>query len=360
MRAVARWDLDDEPRPQRRPPSGEPESADDGSRTLSRPFRGCPRCTRRGVGCWAPATARRALRTSSPTRSKRTRYLRSRSCGPPTTGRGLRGARAGCARRSRRCMSTACATSRRGWRPMTCLRRPAWPASGPSDSAAMRSPYGSAPSGSAIVARLPQRDELAVAALVHDVGKLVLDQLYGDNQAGDPRDESPDDRARRERREFGIDHALVGAVLVRRWGLPKIVAAAVERHHAPDATGHAAAIRLADMIVHHAAGDPVAVEAMRMPAAALDLDDKALSGLMFEFPHAGETRVARRSRARSRSARWTRFGAWRGEGLQADRPGPLALGEHRPHPPPQRLQEDRRDRPGAGRAHGSGPRLAIE
>ena len=142
-----------------------------------------------------------------------------------------------------------------------------------------------------VVARLPQRDELAVAALVHDVGKLVLDQLYGDNPAGDPRDESPDDRARRERREFGIDHALVGAVLVRRWGLPKIVAAAVERHHAPDATGHAAAIRLADMMVHHAAGDPVAVEAMRMPAAALDLDDKALSGLLFEFPHAGETRV---------------------------------------------------------------------
>ena len=30
------------------------------------------------------------------------------------------------------------------------------------------------------VARLPQRDELAVAALVHDVGKLVLEQLYGD------------------------------------------------------------------------------------------------------------------------------------------------------------------------------------
>ncbi len=140
------------------------------------------------------------------------------------------------------------------------------------------------------VARLPQRDELAVAALVHDVGKLVLAQLYGEAQAGDERNESPDDRARRERRELGIDHALVGAVLVRRWGLPKIVAGAVERHHAPDASGHAAAIRLADMIVHHAAGDPVPVEAMRMPAAALELDDQALSSLMFEFPHAGERR----------------------------------------------------------------------
>ena len=77
------------------------------------------------------------------------------------------------------------------------------------------------------------------------------------------RGEPPEERARRERRELGIDHALVGAVLVRRWGLPPIVASAVERHHAADATGHAAAIRLADLVVHHAAGDPVSAEAMR-------------------------------------------------------------------------------------------------
>ena len=31
------------------------------------------------------------------------------------------------------------------------------------------------------IARLPQRDELAVAALLHDVGKLVLAELYGDD-----------------------------------------------------------------------------------------------------------------------------------------------------------------------------------
>jgi putative nucleotidyltransferase with HDIG domain len=140
------------------------------------------------------------------------------------------------------------------------------------------------------VARLPQRDELAVAALVHDVGKLVLEQLYGDGPDSEARDVSPDERARQERREFGIDHALVGAVLVRRWGMPKIIAGAVERHHAPDATGHAGAIRLADMIVHHAAGDPVQVEPMREAAAALELDDAALNTLLFEFPHASEKR----------------------------------------------------------------------
>ena len=140
------------------------------------------------------------------------------------------------------------------------------------------------------LARLPQRDELAVAALLHDVGKLVLIELYGDEEEPERAGEPPEERARRERRELGIDHALVGAVLVRRWGLPAGVAAAVERHHAGDATGHAAAIRLADLVVHHAAGDPVSAEAMRKTAAALEIDEAGLSALLFEFPHVGERR----------------------------------------------------------------------
>jgi len=36
-------------------------------------------------------------------------------------------------------------------------------------------------------------------------------------------------------RELGVDHALVGGVLARRWNLPKSVASAIERHHAEDA-----------------------------------------------------------------------------------------------------------------------------
>jgi len=138
--------------------------------------------------------------------------------------------------------------------------------------------------------RLPQRDELAVAALLHDVGRLVMAELYGDIHLGDGRGEAPDERARRERRELGIDHALVGAVLVRRWSLPPAIAAAVERHHAAEATGHAAAIRLGDLIVHHAAGDPVPSATMHKAAAALDLDEAALDGLIFEFPHVSQRR----------------------------------------------------------------------
>ena len=69
-----------------------------------------------------------------------------------------------------------------------------------------------------------------------------------------------------------------------------MIATAIERHHSPDASGHAAAIRLADLIVHHAAGDPVSTDAMRATASELDIDEPTLSGLMFEFPHVGERR----------------------------------------------------------------------
>jgi DNA-binding CsgD family transcriptional regulator/HD-like signal output (HDOD) protein len=138
--------------------------------------------------------------------------------------------------------------------------------------------------------RLPQRDELAIAALLHDVGKLVLIELYGEQHPASGPAESPEERVRRERRELGIDHALVGAVLIRRWGLGGGAAAAVERHHASDADGHAAAIRLADLIVHQAAGDPIALESLREAAAGLEIDGSALRSLMFEFPHVGERR----------------------------------------------------------------------
>jgi putative nucleotidyltransferase with HDIG domain len=140
------------------------------------------------------------------------------------------------------------------------------------------------------VARLPQRDELAIAALLHDVGKLVLIELYGEEQPANGRVESPEERVRRERRELGIDHALVGAVLIRRWGFGGSVAIAVERHHATDSEGHAAAIRLGDLIVHHAAGDPIAADSLREAGAALQIDEAALSALLFEFPHIGERR----------------------------------------------------------------------
>ena len=139
-------------------------------------------------------------------------------------------------------------------------------------------------------AGLGQRDVLAGAALLHDVGRLVLVELYGSDYGFGPVNRSPDERIRHERRELGIDHALVGSVLVRRWGLKPAIAAAIERHHSPEAEGHAAAIKLADAIVHHAAGDPLPAESLTAAAMRLGLGPEQVRAMAYEFPHAGTER----------------------------------------------------------------------
>ena len=76
------------------------------------------------------------------------------------------------------------------------------------------------------------RDRLTVTSLLHDIGKLVLLHAYPGYPAqvhGDAQ--TPEERIHQERRELGVDHALVGGVLARRWGLPRAIATAIERHH---------------------------------------------------------------------------------------------------------------------------------
>ena len=103
------------------------------------------------------------------------------------------------------------------------------------------------------------RDRLMVTSLLHDIGKLVLIHAYPGYPGqvhGEAR--TPEERIQRERRELGVDHALVGGVLARRWGMPRSIASVIERHHAEDADGEAALVRLADMLAHYVLGGSVA------------------------------------------------------------------------------------------------------
>lgn len=144
------------------------------------------------------------------------------------------------------------------------------------------------------LADVPGRDELATAALLHDVGQLVLMRLYPSyEEILADRECTPERRTHLERRELGIDHTLVGGVLARRWGLPTVIASAIERHHSESATGLSAAVRLSDLVAHHAAGDLVSGESMREAAAACGLPDARLHQLVYEFPHAKAPRQRR-------------------------------------------------------------------
>lgn len=77
-------------------------------------------------------------------------------------------------------------------------------------------------------------EEALVAGLVHDVGKLLLVQLYPDQYAEVARvlNEQPDAYSHTvETSILGVTHAEVGRLLVRAWGFPAVLADVVADHH---------------------------------------------------------------------------------------------------------------------------------
>src|ERR1700744_6597437 len=117
---------------------------------------------------------------------------------------------------------------------------------------------------------------------MHDIGKLVLVHAYPGYPSqvhGEAR--TPEDRLQRERRELGVDHALVGGVLARRWALPKSIASVIERHHAEDATGEAALVRLADMLAHYVLGGAITPSELLTGARTIGLKSARLRRGMF-------------------------------------------------------------------------------
>ena len=202
------------------------------------------------------------------------------------------------------------------------------------------------------LARLPERDELAVAALLHDVGRLVLARdVRASSSSSTTGGMAPEARVRCERRELGIDHALVGAVLVRRWGLPRASrrqSSAITRR---GPSGHAAAIRLADLIVHHAQRRGRSRRRDRRCGLEARAGARATGGAPLRVSacgHRAPTRLGPLPAVGPRDRRAARTRG--GQGLQADCLRAVAFGEHDPHPPAQRLPQDRR-----GRSCPSGP-----
>jgi len=135
------------------------------------------------------------------------------------------------------------------------------------------------------------RDRLTVTSLLHDVGKLVLLHAYPGYPSQVHRGaRTPEERIHQERRELGVDHALVGGVLIRRWGLPASLATPIERHHNPDVEGEAAFIRLADMLAHYEQGGRVSPNEMIHTARSVGLGPDELRRVMYELPSPSATR----------------------------------------------------------------------
>jgi HD-like signal output (HDOD) protein len=87
-------------------------------------------------------------------------------------------------------------------------------------------------------------EEAMVAGLLHDVGKLLLDQRLPPHPERQPS-------VADERAHAGVDHGLLSAAVMRTWGLPARPIAAVAGHHTEPLTPAARVIAASDLLVRH-------------------------------------------------------------------------------------------------------------
>lgn len=106
--------------------------------------------------------------------------------------------------------------------------------------------------------RVLHPERLFIAALLHDIGSLIIyhrePETIRDLLLAAQGDETT--LSRRERLAFGFDHAELGALLLDQWHLPPHLVAAVRHHHEPAAAEEnalleAAILHIADAISNH-------------------------------------------------------------------------------------------------------------
>lgn len=122
-------------------------------------------------------------------------------------------------------------------------------------------------------------EELYVAGMLHDVGKLALDRFVGEDYKEAillARQESIP-LAEAEARVLGYSHCEIGAILANKWNLSAIIRSAIEYHHNPSSDGEnfeATAIVSAANVIAHRAGFTE-----QSYAPTTDFDDSVLAWL---------------------------------------------------------------------------------
>ena len=126
-------------------------------------------------------------------------------------------------------------------------------------------------------------EDVHLAALLHDVGKLVMPAAFGDDELAAIAAEAPAgiDRARLERERLGVDHAYAGALLARYSGVNEVTVAAIQDHHGGRsgqecATPETACVQLGDAVVRLMEGEDPGEELVALALSTLGLGTSAL------------------------------------------------------------------------------------
>lgn len=144
-------------------------------------------------------------------------------------------------------------------------------------------------------------DAAHLGGLLHDVGKLVLPDAFGEDACDLIASKHPNggDRARAEREAFGIDHAQCGALLAEAWGMDDEIAALIAWHHGGP-TGisvpsqQEACVQIADAVAGMLHGNEPDHALLEVALARLDLSVDVLDLLADKIVHADQRTAAGR------------------------------------------------------------------
>lgn len=128
------------------------------------------------------------------------------------------------------------------------------------------------------------------AGLVHDIGKIVLDQALEPAVQEQIRaliQQGQCALVEAEQSIIGCDHAQVGACLLEQWKLPEVIIEAVANHHRPILKPKpklSAIVHIADMLAHQVGASPgwasYAIRAGEESVEALGLSPEVMENLM--------------------------------------------------------------------------------
>jgi len=157
--------------------------------------------------------------------------------------------------------------------------------------------------GSAIAARLiaakigrKETEDISVAALIHDLGKVAFGTCYPDEYKFMIGKAKTEERyiVDVEREDFGVNHAEAGAWIATKWSFPSNLIEAISCHHKPrlakEAKELAAIVHLSDIIIKMIgfgfSGDPYVHQVDDAAWKRLGLNDEDLEDILSELEDA--------------------------------------------------------------------------